>query len=75
MRGLGTPENPDVMYGSMAEVALEKETIVGLQDKLLYALAVLQGADARPSTPIMQAVDILISNEGEMVNRWKVLNR
>ena len=75
LRGLGTPENPDVMYGSMAEVALEKETIVGLQDKLLYALAVLQGADARPSTPIMQAVDILISNEGEMVNRWKVLNR
>lgn len=56
LRGMGDPESPDVLYGSITQSALDKETIVSLQEKLLYLLAVLQGADAKPTQQMMEAV-------------------
>ena len=75
LRGSGAPENPDVMYGSIAEVAVAQETMVGLQDKFLHLMAVLQSADAKPTTQLVQAVDKLKTRKDEVVNRWKALNK
>jgi len=75
LRGTGSPDNPDVMYGAIAEAALEQETIVGLQDKFLYMLAVLQSADAKPTAQAIQAVDKLKARKHEVVNRWKTLSK
>ena len=75
LRGSGAPDNPDVMYGSIAEVAVAQETMVGLQDKFLHLLAVLQSADAKPTTQLVQAVDKLKTRKDEVVNRWKALNK
>lgn len=75
LRGSGSPDNPDVMYGSISEVALEQETIVGLQDKLLHMMAVLQSADATPTRQALEAVDKLNARKGEVVNRWKLLSK
>lgn len=75
LRGSGLPENPDVMYGSISEVAVEQETIVGLQDKLLHMMAVLQSADARPTTQALQAIDKLKIRKDEVIARWKTLSK
>lgn len=75
LRGSGAPENPDVMYGSIAEVAVAQETMVGLQDKFLHLMAVLQSADAKPTTQLVQAVDKLKTRKDEVANRWKALNK
>lgn len=75
LRGSGSPDNPDIMYGSISEVTLQQETIVGLQDKLLHLMAVFQSADARPTTSAMQAADKLKVRQEEMVNRWKALGK
>ncbi|MFM8744759.1 MAG: hypothetical protein ACKODM_15725, partial [Cytophagales bacterium] len=50
---------PDVLYGSITQSSVEKETIVSLQEKLLYLLAVLQGADAKPTKQMMEAIERL----------------
>ena len=75
LRGSGAPDNPDVMYGSISDVALEQETIVGLQDKFLHLMAVLQSADAKPTAQTLLAVDKLKIRKGEVVNRWNVLSK
>ncbi|MFM8741637.1 MAG: hypothetical protein ACKOC0_15760, partial [Cytophagales bacterium] len=59
LRGMGNPESPDVLYGSITQSSVEKETIVSLQEKLLYLLAVLQGADAKPTKQMMEAIERL----------------
>ncbi len=59
LRGEGLPENPDVMYGSISHTNIEKETIVGLQEKLLYLMAVLQSTEAKPTSAQVEAVTIL----------------
>jgi photosystem II stability/assembly factor-like uncharacterized protein len=74
-RGSGAPDNPDVMYGSISETTLEKETIVGLQDKFLHMMTVFQNADVRPTAQAMRAVDKLKARSVEMIGKWKVLNR
>ncbi len=48
-RGQGTPDDGDMIYGSIYESDLENETMVGLQSKLLYLLKVLQKTDAKPT--------------------------
>jgi photosystem II stability/assembly factor-like uncharacterized protein len=59
LRGVGDPEAPDVLYGSITQASIEKETIVSLQEKLLYLLAVLQSADAKPTKQLMDAIERL----------------
>ncbi|MFN7260974.1 MAG: WD40/YVTN/BNR-like repeat-containing protein [Cyclobacteriaceae bacterium] len=56
LRGEGRPENPDVMYGSISDTSIEKETIVALQEKLLYLMSVLQSTEAKPTAAQVQAV-------------------
>ena len=61
LRGVGLPRDGDILYGSIREVPEDDETIVSLQQKLLYMLVVLQSADARPTDSAMHAVEKLIS--------------
>ncbi len=75
IRGSGSPDNPDVTYGRITEETLSQETVVGMQDKFLYMMAILQGADAKPTSQAMTAVDKLSARKEEMVNRWKAMNR
>jgi photosystem II stability/assembly factor-like uncharacterized protein len=74
-RGSGSPDNPDVLYGSITEVLLSQETIVGLQDKFLHMMAILQSADVKPTAQAMLAIDKLKTRKEEMVSRWKALNK
>ncbi len=69
MMGTGSPELPDFLYGSIHEAATTHETIVGLQDKFLYVMAVLQSADARPTTATLEAVKKLVLIKGEMAGK------
>ena len=69
LRGEGEPGVPDVLYGSIRESALEDETLVGLQQKLLYLLAILQQADTRPTTQVLDAVARLRDRTDELARR------
>jgi hypothetical protein len=69
LRGEGTPGYGDILYGSIRETAPDKETITGLQDKLLYMLSVLQSADARPTGQSMEAVEKLERRSAELTLR------
>lgn len=70
-RGNGLPDNPDALYGSIAESTLENETLVSLQDKLLYLLVVLQSADEAPTSQGIEAVNKLNKRTQEMLAKWK----
>jgi hypothetical protein len=70
-RGNGLPDNPDLLYGSISENSIENETLVSLQDKLLYMLAVLQSADEKPTTQAIEAVNKLSKRTEEMLAEWK----
>jgi hypothetical protein len=61
LRGAGAPDNPDVMYGSITDVYLEQETI--------------QGADVRPTSQAVTAIDKLKIRKNEMISRWKAMNK
>jgi photosystem II stability/assembly factor-like uncharacterized protein len=69
-RGNGSPDNPDVLYGSISASSLESETLVSLQEKLLFLMAVLQNADARPTDQAMAGVETLSKRVEEMVAKW-----
>lgn len=73
LRGEGLPETPDVLYGSITAVDPDEETLVGLQEKLLYLLAVLQGADARPTEAAVEAVRELGPTLARLEQRWERL--
>jgi hypothetical protein len=70
LRGNGAPGYGDILYGSIREQALEKETIVGLQEKFLYLISLLQSADARPTGQLMKSVSSLEKRQQEMLGRW-----
>ena len=69
--GFGNPGNPDFMYGSIYESPLEKETLVGLQYKLLFMINLLQSADARPTNQSMEAVEKLEGLLDGLKGRWE----
>ena len=58
-RGTGSPGGGDILYGSIYETSNEKETVVGLQEKFLFMLHVLQTADARPTPQSILAIEKL----------------
>jgi hypothetical protein len=70
LRGEGAPGNPNVMYGSIYETAIEMETIVGLQAKCLHMLELLQSVDAKPTDSTLAGVTKLKELSTAMVNRW-----
>ena len=73
LRGSGTPENPDVLYESISAVDPTEETIVGLQQKLLFMMNLLQAADARPTTQAADAVKRLTAMLPALEQRWAPL--
>jgi photosystem II stability/assembly factor-like uncharacterized protein len=73
LRGEGEPGEPDTLYGSIGETPPEKETVVGLQEKLLYMLKLLQQADARPTAQALEAVQKLEGSLRSVVRRWEAL--
>jgi photosystem II stability/assembly factor-like uncharacterized protein len=73
LRGEGRPENPDVMYGSISDTSIEKETIVALQEKLLYLMSVLQSTEAKPTAAQVQAVTKLTVAAIELKKRAEII--
>ncbi len=73
--GKGDPENGDPLYGSIRESSLENETVVGLQEKLLYLLVVLQNADAKPTSPTEDAVLKVVKRTEEMKTKWQSISK
>ncbi len=72
-RGNGAPDAGDMLYGSIRAATLENETLVGLQEKFLFLIDVLQSADAHPTSQTQAAVQSLAQRTKEMVTRWNGL--
>ena len=70
LRGEGAPGNPDLLYGSIYESAADKETIVGLQEKWLYMLALLQSVEAKPTDATLTGVVKLKELSTALGDRW-----
>jgi hypothetical protein len=73
LRGAGRPGDADVMYGSISAAAPDEETVVGLQEKLLHMLVLLQAADAKPTAQARDAVDRLQQALGGLESRRAAL--
>jgi hypothetical protein len=52
-------------------MAVDKETIVGLQNKFLYLLNVVQSAEARPTQQAMAGVQALEEMVEALAMKWK----
>jgi hypothetical protein len=74
LRGLDSPGDPDILYGSIEAVVPAEETVVGLQHKLLFMLNLLQGADARPTSQAQAAVHELEASLAALARRWQALS-
>ena len=72
-RGEGDPGNGDILYGSIYQSSLSDETIVGLQEKLLYMLLVFQSADVYPTDSAIQAASQLDQRVKEMVEGFETI--
>jgi hypothetical protein len=70
LRGEGEPGNADVLYDSVTRVDPAQETVVGVQEKLLFVMAVLQSADARPTRQAADAVQELVALVPRLEARW-----
>ncbi|MGH7597217.1 MAG: glycoside hydrolase, partial [bacterium] len=71
LRGSGLPGNSDLLYGSITAASADKETIVGLQNKFLYLLNVLQSADVRPTQQTIAGAKRLEEMMEALVRRWE----
>lgn len=71
--GTSTPGNPDIVYGSAYAEPEGDETLTGLQRNFLFLMAVLQGADAQPTTQAKAAVDDHQQRLGTVLDRWQTL--
>ena len=70
LRGTGQVGNPDTMYGSISQVQVEEETLVGLQHKFLFVLNLLQAADSEPTSQTIEAVRLLHETKESLMQRW-----
>jgi hypothetical protein len=73
LRGEGMPADPDFMYSSIYAEADSKETLVGLQEKYLYMLNVLQAADEKPTAAQRRGMDGLQKSLAALEARWAAL--
>ena len=73
LRGNGEPEDQDVLYGNITATPAERETIVGLQEKFLFMLTLLQGADAKPTPQALAALAELQKSIAAVKARWNAL--
>jgi hypothetical protein len=73
-RGQGNPSGADIVYSSISETTLDKETVVGIQEKFLFVMELLQSADDEPTTQNMKALEILDNRLKEMIAKWNQLH-
>lgn len=70
-RGNGRVGNPDTMYGSIRSTPADSETIVGLQQKFLFMLNLVQSSDMAPTSQSEAAVTTLKQTLETMKKRWE----
>ncbi len=75
LRGLGEPSEPDIVYGSISATPGDRETVVGLQQKLLFVQYLLQSADARPTRQALDALQSLEATAETLSRRWATIRR
>ena len=75
LRGEGKPENSNILYGSIYESEAPKETIVGLQEKFLFMMNLLQNSDDRPTKQAIDGVLKLEKVKKEVIERWDKLDK
>ena len=73
LRGEGLPSAADIVYGSIYQVEAGRETVVGLQAKLLFVLAVLQAADEAPTPQALAALRVLTESLEALAARHAAL--
>ncbi len=71
IEGEGTPGNPDIAYSYVSLPTSGNETLAGLQSKFLFLTALLQSADAKPSTQLVRAVKEQKNVLKELRESWK----
>ncbi len=71
--GTGWAGDVDVLYSAAYATNRNAETFAGLQTKLLYLMAVLQGADAKPTTQAAAAVKDQQQSARDVLGRWQEL--
>ncbi len=69
------PSDGDQLYGSIKNIPFHQETLVGLQEKLLHILVVLQASDERPTKATVTAVNQLMTTKNEFIAQWNKLNK
>jgi hypothetical protein len=70
LRGHGDPDGGDILYGSISETSVERESIVSLQDKFLFLLTVIQSSETRPTQQTEEAVNKLTNRFSELTAAW-----
>ncbi|MEO0570791.1 MAG: glycoside hydrolase [Bacteroidota bacterium] len=73
--GNRNPSDGDQLYGNIYADSFEEETLVGLQEKLLYTLVVLQASDERPTQATITTVDQLMTAKNELIAQWKKISK
>lgn len=71
LRGNGSAGMQDTMYGSIYEMDADEETLVGLQNKFLFMLTLIQAADVEPTNQTIRAVKSLEKSLDKMKERWE----
>ena len=71
LRGAGSPGDQDVLYGSITAVAADRETVVGLQQKFLFMMTLVQGADVKPTPQALAGIQALERTLGALKTRWE----
>ncbi len=72
-RGSGDPDGGNILYGSISETTVDKETLVSLQDKFLYLITVLQSTETRPTEQTLEAINKLAIRFSELSSRWNTI--
>ena len=73
LRGSGIPGDPDLLYDSISAAKVGEETVAGLQQKFLFMLNLLQGADVRPTSQAQEAIATLQKTLEAVARRWQSL--
>lgn len=73
--GQGKASGADIIYSSIYQTTLDKETIVGLQEKFLFIMEILQSADEQPTSQNLEALKILDKRFKEMLAKWDTLKK
>jgi len=71
--GTGRASDVDIIYFRPSASLGRQETLVGLQTKLLYLMALLQSADARPTSQAVGGVRQQQGSLKEVLGRWSDL--